>query len=269
MMFARNRSAPDAGVITVLFYPDAPAAADWLTTALPFTERLRNSEDRRQLVYGNGAVVVTTAGFNAEEPASVTRDPGASLITLRVTDVDGLCERARQSGAQVLSEPADKPYGERQCTIVDPWGHAWTLSETKFDSNPADWGGQLFDVSPADTLPELLALEEQGWDALSTDARTARTFYGGVLTDEAMMVFPGGIVLQGKHAILDALGQPWSRHRISEAAVVSVSSGVQMLSYRVVAQREGQDEYRARITSIYRRDAASWRLVFHQQTMEG
>jgi uncharacterized glyoxalase superfamily protein PhnB len=116
----------------------------WLTTALPFTERLRNSEDRRQLVHGNGAIVVTRAGLNANEPSSTGLKPGGQLITLRVTQVDELFDRAKKAGARVLAEPADKPYGERQCSFVDPWGHPWTLSETIFDSDPQDWGGELF-----------------------------------------------------------------------------------------------------------------------------
>jgi hypothetical protein len=59
-MLERNRSAPDCAVIPVLFYPDVPEAVAWLTSVLPFTERLRNSEDRRQLVHGNGAIEVNT-----------------------------------------------------------------------------------------------------------------------------------------------------------------------------------------------------------------
>jgi uncharacterized glyoxalase superfamily protein PhnB len=257
---------PDAAVITVLFYPDVPEAVRWLTDVLPLAERLRNSDDRRQLVHGNGAVVVTKPGSNVNEPASVTSPPGAQIVTLRVTDVDALCERARQAGARILAESADKPFGERQCSFVDPWGHPWTLSQTLFDSDPADWGGQLFEARAADVLAELLSMEEQGWAALSADARTARAFYADVLTDDAVMVFPGGMVLSGKHAILDSLGEPWSRHTISEARVVGVSSEVQVLSYRATAARDGQPEYRAHISSTYTRRGGSWCLAFHQHT---
>jgi PhnB protein len=64
---------------------------------------------------------------------------------LRVADVDALFERvkANANGARILAEPADHMYGERQCSFVDPWGHPWTLSETIFDSAPAEWGGDL------------------------------------------------------------------------------------------------------------------------------
>jgi uncharacterized glyoxalase superfamily protein PhnB len=142
-MLKKNRSAPNTGVIPVLYYPDVPEAVEWLTTALPFTERLRNSDNRRQLVHRNGAIVVTKPRGNADDASSTQQSPGAHSVTLRVTGINELFLRAKAAGARVLAEPADHPYGERQCSFIDPWGHPWTLSETIFDSDPADWGGEL------------------------------------------------------------------------------------------------------------------------------
>lgn len=142
-MLKKNRSAPNTAVIPILYYPDVPAAVEWLTTALPFIERLRNSENRRQLLHSNGAIIVAKPGAHAEAAASTQQTPGAHSITLRVTGIDGLFLRAKAAGAHVLAEPEDEMYGERQCSFIDPWGHPWTLSETIFDSDPADWGGKL------------------------------------------------------------------------------------------------------------------------------
>jgi len=142
-MLKKNRSAPNAAVIPVLYYPDVPQAVEWLTTALPFTERLRNSETRRQLVHENGAIVIATPGAHAYDAPSTLQSPAAHSLTLRVTGIDVLFERAKAAAARVLAEPADHIYGERQCSFLDPWGHPWTLSETIFDSDPADWGGEL------------------------------------------------------------------------------------------------------------------------------
>jgi len=121
-MLKKNRSAPNSAVIPVLYYSDVPGAVAWLTTALPFTERLRNSQDRRQLVHGNGAIVVPKPGLNANEALSTQPDPGAHSVTLRVTSIDELFERVKKAGARVLAEPAEKMYGERQCSFVNPWG---------------------------------------------------------------------------------------------------------------------------------------------------
>jgi len=142
-MLKKNRAAPNTAVIPVLYYPDVREAVAWLTTALPFAERLRIGDHRCQLSHGNGAVVVANPGGHADAAPSTRESPAAHSIMLRVTDVDVLFARARAAGADVLAEPADHMYGERQCSFLDPWGHAWTLSETIFDSDPADWGGEL------------------------------------------------------------------------------------------------------------------------------
>ena len=142
-MLKKNRAAPDAAVIPVLYYPDVRQAVAWLTTAMLFTERLRIGDHRCQLVHGNGAMVVAKPGGHANAAPSTLQSPAAHSVMLRVTGIDELFERARAAGAHILAEPADHMYGERQCSFLDPWGHPWTLSETIFDSNPADWGGEL------------------------------------------------------------------------------------------------------------------------------
>ena len=142
-MLKTNRSAPDTAVMPVLYYPDVREAVAWLTTALPFTVRLRNSDTRCQLSHGNGAIVVAKPGMHADAAPSTQQSPGAHYITLRVTAVDELFKGAKAAGARILAEPEDQVFGERQCSFLDPWGHPWTLSETIFDSDPADWGGEL------------------------------------------------------------------------------------------------------------------------------
>jgi uncharacterized glyoxalase superfamily protein PhnB len=62
---------------------------------------------------------------------------------IRVEDADAHCERARDHDANIVDEPADHVYGERQYTAVDPWGHVWTFTETIADADPASCGGIL------------------------------------------------------------------------------------------------------------------------------
>jgi uncharacterized glyoxalase superfamily protein PhnB len=142
-MLKKNRSAPNTAVIPVLYYPDVRAAVQWLTTALPFIERLRIGDHRCQLLHSGGAIVVATPGGHANAAPSTLQTPGAHAVMLRVSEIEHLFERAKAAGARVLAEPEDHMYGERQCSFLDPWGHPWTLSETVFDSDPADWGGEL------------------------------------------------------------------------------------------------------------------------------
>ncbi|HKV09776.1 MAG TPA: VOC family protein [Thermoanaerobaculia bacterium] len=142
-MLKKNRSAPDSAVIPVLYYSNVREAVEWLTRALPFTERLRIGDHRCQLIHGNGALVIAQTGGHADADPSTLLRPAAHSVMLRVTAIDTIFERAKAAGARVLAEPADHMYGERQGSLLDPWGRPWTLSETIFDSDPADWGGEL------------------------------------------------------------------------------------------------------------------------------
>ena len=144
-MLKKNRAAPNSAVIPVLYYPDVRKAVEWLTTALPFTERLRVDDSRCQLVHDNGAVIVVKPRGHADAAPATLQSPGAHAVTIRVAGINALFERVKAAGADILTEPEDHMYGERQCSFLDPWGHPWTLSETIFDSDPAEWGGELLE----------------------------------------------------------------------------------------------------------------------------
>jgi uncharacterized glyoxalase superfamily protein PhnB len=122
---------PASTVIPVLPYEDVGAAIDWLRGAFGFTERWRVGSHRAQLAVGDGAVALTA------------QPPGNALasVLVRIADVDGHYERARQHGARIPQPPADYPYGERQYTAEDLAGHSWTFSQSIADVAPEEWGG--------------------------------------------------------------------------------------------------------------------------------
>ena len=111
----------------------------------------------------------------------------------------------------------------------------------------------------------LLALEEQGWRALSSG--NGGDFYRRYLTDDALMIFPGGSVLS-REAVLQVIDSapPWSWFRIDEARVVPLTDDSAIVAYRATAQREGQAEYSALMSSVYVSREGSWKVAFHQQT---
>jgi uncharacterized glyoxalase superfamily protein PhnB len=134
-----NRSIPSASVMPVLIYPDVREAVDWLSTAFGFTERVRIGENHRsQLSFADGAVIIGDVRHDRRppRPGEVTHS-----VMVRVEDVDAHCERARASGARIVTEPGDFEFGERQYTAEDPAGHRWTFSQTLADVAPEEWGG--------------------------------------------------------------------------------------------------------------------------------
>ncbi len=130
---------PQATVIPVLVYPDVREAVDWLVAAFGFVENVWIGENHRaQLSYGDGGLIVADVGGGRRAPQ---RGEITHSVVVRVDDAHAHCCRAREHGAQILMEPTDFEYGERQYHAEDPAGHQWTFSQTLRDTAPEDWGG--------------------------------------------------------------------------------------------------------------------------------
>jgi uncharacterized glyoxalase superfamily protein PhnB len=132
-----NRSVPRAAVIPVLTYDDVAEASEWLCRAFGFKERLRMGDHRVQLVFADGAVIVTAGRTERRVAAS----PVTHAVHVHVDDADRHHEQAKRSGARILQPPTDYPYGERQYSALDLAGHHWTFSQSIADVDPATWGG--------------------------------------------------------------------------------------------------------------------------------
>jgi uncharacterized glyoxalase superfamily protein PhnB len=128
-----NRSMPQCTVIPVIAYVDLGEAVDWLCDVFGFTVRVRIPDHRAQLNVGDGAVVLRQADKGAAE--------AGDSVMVRVEDVVGHYERARQRGARIVESPTDFPYGERQYTVEDFAGRVWKFSQSIADVAPEDWGG--------------------------------------------------------------------------------------------------------------------------------
>ena len=131
-----NRSMPPCTMIPVLGYDDVAEAVEWLCETFGFRERWRLDTHRAQVAVGDGAAAVTERQWGAER----------SVVMVRVEDVHGHYERARERGALIIDPPTDYPYGERQYTVEDLGGHRWTFSQSIADVAPEDWGGTSVDL---------------------------------------------------------------------------------------------------------------------------
>jgi uncharacterized glyoxalase superfamily protein PhnB len=127
-------------VTPVLVYPDVRAAVAWLEAAFGFEERVRIGETHRaQLgIGGDGCLVVADVSGERVQPSAghVTH-----VIKIRVPDADAAFARAHEAGAQVVETLTTWEYGERSCTLEDPAGHRWELTQTVRDVAPEEWGG--------------------------------------------------------------------------------------------------------------------------------
>ncbi|MGH3473099.1 MAG: VOC family protein [Nocardioidaceae bacterium] len=51
-------------------------------------------------------------------------------VVFRTPDLDGTFEQVQASGAEVLQEPTDQPYGTRDCAFRDPSGNMVRIAQS-------------------------------------------------------------------------------------------------------------------------------------------
>lgn len=139
-----------------VFYKDPRAALTWLQAAFGFELSMLVSDADGRLVhaemrYGDGYIIVDSEwADHIASPASVGgRNTQAVYIRLK-DGIDAHCERARAAGADIIQEPIDQFYGERQYRARDPEGHVWTFSQT-------------IRVVPKEEAEQLSGLRVEGW----------------------------------------------------------------------------------------------------------
>ena len=110
----------------------------------------------------------------------------------------------------------------------------------------------------------LIKLEDEGWRALS--AGRGSEFYDGILTEDAALALPVGII--GRDECIEAFRQtpPWSHYEMTDVRVLQIDGQSGIVVYKARAQRDGAPEYVALMSSTYVRRGDIWKLAFHQQT---
>ena len=116
------------------------------------------------------------------------------------------------------------------------------------------------------TIHNLLALEHRGWDSLCESE--GGTFYGELMTDDALMILVNGMVLD-RPTIAQTLNDspPWSSYTLTDARLVPTGETAAALVYTATATREGQEEpFVALMASHYCVVGGDIKLALYQQT---
>lgn len=113
-------------------------------------------------------------------------------------------------------------------------------------------------------VDELVELERRGWEALA--AGGGKAFYSEHMDEAGLMILPGFVA--SKSEAVDAIddSRPWTRYRLSDWRTTPAGKDAGLVTYRAVAQRGTEPEYRALMSSVYVRRPEGWRLLLHQQT---
>lgn len=110
----------------------------------------------------------------------------------------------------------------------------------------------------------LIQIERSGWDSLCDS--TGDTFYGQIMTDDAVMGLANGAVMD-RDAVSLGQAAPWRKFEISEARRVHTGTDCATLVYVGTAYRDEEEPaFLGAMSSVYLREGDDWRLALYQQT---
>jgi uncharacterized glyoxalase superfamily protein PhnB len=115
-----------------IYYEDTPGALDWLGRAFGFRERLRVTDNdgsvrHAEMELGDAAVIMMGSPPGYRSAAHLGQVTSSTYV--RVSDVNEHYQRAVAAGADILREPADQDYGERNYGAADPEGQHWWFAQ--------------------------------------------------------------------------------------------------------------------------------------------
>lgn len=126
-----------------LIVKDAAAAIDFYKQSFGAVEMLRMPKpDGRvghaELKIGDSVIMLADEfpEMNTVGPKTLGNSPVG--ILLYVDDVDQVFAQALSLGATVNKPLADQFYGDRTATVIDPFGHKWTIATHKEDVAPEE-----------------------------------------------------------------------------------------------------------------------------------
>ena len=122
---------------------DAARALEFYKEAFGATELMRLSGPDGKVMHAEIKVGDSPIMLADEFPDMGVRSPqslGGSPVSilLYVEDVDTRFNQAIAAGATAQKAVQDQFYGDRSGTLVDPFGHVWSIATHKEDVSPAE-----------------------------------------------------------------------------------------------------------------------------------
>ncbi len=141
-------------VTPYLIVDRAAEAIRWYGEALGATEVLRlpmgDKIGHAEIRIGDSHVMLSDEWPDYGKLGPRARGGATSSLLIYLDDVDAAFARAIAAGATVERPVEDQFYGDRAGTIVDPFGHSWTLathvedlSEEEIQQRMAQWTKEM------------------------------------------------------------------------------------------------------------------------------
>ena len=140
-------------VTPYLIVRDAARAMDFYKRAFSATELVRMPGPGGKIMHAEIKIGDSPIMFADECPEMKALGPqtiGGSpiFIILYVEDVDSLFAQATAAGATVERPLENQFYGDRSATLIDPFGHRWTISTHIEDVSPEEMNRRMAAMKP-------------------------------------------------------------------------------------------------------------------------
>ncbi len=126
---------PPSGIPRILphlIYDDVAAAVDSLTELFGFQERTWARHTAADGTVGRTQMQVADSVITLGEPSIHGDSPArgvSSMLYIYVDDVEAHFRHARSAGAEIVTDLATLPWGDRRYQARDSEGHQWTFAQ--------------------------------------------------------------------------------------------------------------------------------------------
>ena len=139
-MSVQNPPAGYHSVTPYLTLDDAEGAIDFYVRAFGATEVMRlpmgGKIGHAEIKIGNSHVMLSDEWPDMGALGPKARGGPTASMMIYLDDVDGAFERAMREGGMVDRAVEDQFWGDRMGTLIDPFGHKWTLATHVEDVAP-------------------------------------------------------------------------------------------------------------------------------------
>ena len=128
------KAIPDGyhSVTPYLIVDGAAEAIRWYSSALGAEEMLRmpmgDKIGHAEIRIGDSFVMLSDEWPDHGKLGPKARGGATSSLMIYTEDVDAAFERAISAGATAERPPEDQFWGDRMGSLVDPFGHSWSLA---------------------------------------------------------------------------------------------------------------------------------------------
>jgi PhnB protein len=122
----------DGAAEAIRFYQEAFGAAEVLR--MPMGDRIAHAEVK----IGNSHVMLSDEWPDMGMVGPLKRGGTTASLMVYVPDVDAAFARALEAGGKEERPPEDQFWGDRMGTLLDPFGHRWSLATHVEDVSEED-----------------------------------------------------------------------------------------------------------------------------------